>query len=598
MTATLNQVFGLTEFRPGQRPALDALINGQDALVIMPTGGGKSLIYQLFAALKPGLTLVISPLIALMKDQVDALAGRLPAAACHSAMDELEQMRILSRASTGKLQLLYISPERALSASFRNLLPRMPVNLLAIDEAHCISQWGHDFRPEYRELGQLRDHLRCPVVALTATATRKVEGDITKVLGLVQPHIERQSFLRPNLSYYIEYPASQKEKQERLLFWLEAQGLRRSTGGKCIIYCATRKTVENLNDFLRAHGFSAGMYHAGKSAMRRDRMQTAYSSSKLPILVATNAFGMGMDQPDVRLVLHYQVPGSVAAYYQESGRAGRDNLPATCVLFYHKADLVTQSFLLGKKGNTPGDGLEDIKAYATVTGCRQKYLCAYFGEDVPACGRCDLCRGDTGSHDFIQDQEILRRQKSAPEYELSEEEIERVRGLLRELPGKFGKRILAAVLRGSRSSDVLKYKLDRSGFYGVMRGVPEESLLAYFAAGIANGSISVVGQKYPKLALSSAMPAGRQRKPGTGGSLKTAATGADGLLRRLKIWRDREARRLKWKKYMVVQNAVLVRIAAEQPQNTTQLAAIKGMGALRAERLGAEILALVRATRT
>lgn len=615
----LQKHFQLNDFRPGQAEAVAAILEGRDTFVVMPTGGGKSLIYQLPAVMtETGVTLVVSPLIALMKDQADALkALGIEAEYCNSSQDELDQMRAISRAVTGKIRLLYISPERAMSQSFLSLIPRMRVNYIAVDEAHCISQWGHDFRPEYRELHRLREAAggNVPMIALTATATDRIVNDVIRVLGLRNPSLVRRSFYRPNLTYRVEYPRSEAEKQALLIGYLEKANFRSLGSGKCIIYCATRSRVDALTDFLNSRGFKSGHYHAGKSSQKREKMQDSYSAGRVNILVATNAFGMGMDQPDVRMVIHYQVPASVEAYYQESGRAGRDGRASDCILFYHNADFVTQGFIIGKEGNQKAGNalLEKIRGYGLDSECRQKILCGYFGEMIERCGKCDRCMPGADKNDrhaeFLEAESAKKQMKAARRsHRFTDHENAAITGVLREFPAKFGKKILAGILRGARTRDILKFKLDRSRFYGSLKDLPEEAIIGRFEDGIEEGEIKIAGTKYPKIFLAAAPP----HKPRTktardssvpvgndpqheGSSARTRTISPEAaLLKKLKAFRDREARRLKWKSYMVFQNGVLARIAKEKPTTVTELSSVKGVGAAKVEKFGEEILRIIR----
>jgi len=403
--SVLREVFGYPEFRPGQREAVAAITAGRDTVVLLPTGAGKSLCYQVPAlvagARGQGTTVVISPLIALMQDQVGALRARgVAAAAINSHQDEDDQRAVVGALLRGELQLLYVSPERAALAGFRRLLTRVPVALLAIDEAHCVSQWGHDFRPEYLRLGELRALVRAPVAALTATATPRVMNEIVRHLYLEDPVIVRGDFRRPNLSFSAMHLRSDAQRIAAVIGACEEAGLRSRTGpGRGIVYCSTRKKTESVALELRAAGFPVGYYHAGRTPEQRERIQAAFDLGRLRVLVATNAFGMGVDYPDVRLIVHFQAPGSLAAYYQEAGRAGRDGLPAHCMLLFGVGDLVTQRRLQtsGPAGaareRQVSEALRAVEAYATRVRCRQEMLCAYFTgvEEQRPCGLCDVC---------------------------------------------------------------------------------------------------------------------------------------------------------------------------------------------------------------
>lgn len=605
--------FAINDFLPGQREAITALFEKRDTLALLPTGGGKSLIYQLPAVMLEGITLVISPLIALMKDQVDALVARgISAAFCNSTQDELEQMKVISAAVTAKLKLLFISPEKAVSHSFLQMLSRMNVSLIAVDEAHCVSKWGHDFRPEFRQLHVLRDvtKTRPPICALTATATVKVIEDITASLQMTNAMVVKRSFLRPNLEFSVAYPQNEGEKEAMLLELLESLDFRKASG-KCIIYCSTRARVDRVCDLLRDHNFRAGKYHAGRTSGIRERTHDSYSMGRLNILVATNAFGMGMDDPDVRLIVHYQVPGSIEAYFQEAGRAGRNGDPAQCILFYMNGDFTTQNFILGQDGTRKSSGedlLQIMRNYGKSTLCRQKFLCGYFGEAVANCGKCDVCREDgKPAHTAeylvaLAEKKKAREIKSTHTFTAAEEEV--VRGALKRYPAVFGKGIIAGLLHGSKAKDLLKYRLVSSEFYGKLGHIATEAIVKFLEQLIEQKQIKIAGQKYPKIYLVEHPPDSSVKRPGRTPELRKNAnkkkkeiTPESQLIRDLKNFRDREARKLKWKKFMVMQNAIIVRIARSKPADLKDLIAIKGFGSAKADRFGDEILRIVQTSR-
>ncbi|HUF50961.1 MAG TPA: RecQ family ATP-dependent DNA helicase, partial [Longimicrobiales bacterium] len=351
----LQRFFGYPDFRGGQLDAVSAVLARRDVLVLMPTGGGKSLCYQVPALTMDGLTIVVSPLISLMKDQVDALrrAGA-PAALLNSTLPRAEAERTLSDAQEGQLKLLYVAPERFDSASFRSALPHLGVTLLAVDEAHCVSQWGHDFRPSYLRLGAVRDELRCPLVALTATATPAVRDDVTKQLRLRDPLVIVRGFDRPNLSWSVIGVAERSDKDPLLL-----RLLRQQTAGVAIVYAPTRKAVDSLTDLIRRAGLSAIAYHAGMSAQDREQMQNAFMREQARVVVATCAFGMGIDKPNVRLVAHYAMSGSLEAYYQEAGRASRDGARGRCVLIYAAGDRQVHDFMIDQS-QPPRELIENV----------------------------------------------------------------------------------------------------------------------------------------------------------------------------------------------------------------------------------------------
>ena len=397
----LREVFGYASARPGQREAIEAVMAERDAIVLLPTGGGKSLCYQVpaiaLARARRGTTIVISPLIALMQDQVGALVGRgVAAAALHSQLDDATRDETIARLVRGELDLLYCSPERAVLAGFKRLLARVTIALVAIDEAHCVSQWGHDFRPEYARLAELRRLFRAPgppVIALTATATPRVLAEIGDSLGLRDPLLVRGDFRRPNLGFEVRPTAG--DDASRLAATIEAletAGLRGMVGrGRGLVYCATRKTTVAVAAALKSAGFAVGHYHAGRTGLARDRAQRGFGLGKTRVLVATCAFGMGIDYPDVRVIVHYQAPGSLEAYYQEAGRASRDGERGRCVMLFATRDLVVQRKLGGGRRDAEA-ALAALEHYALAKTCRQQLLCAHFGDrDVSACGTCDAC---------------------------------------------------------------------------------------------------------------------------------------------------------------------------------------------------------------
>lgn len=392
MYATLKQYFGYDEFRPLQKEIIERVIAQEDCLVLMPTGGGKSLCFQLPALLQKGITIVVSPLISLMKDQVDALHGYgISAALLNSSLTGEEITEVIAKAKSGALKILYVTPERLALSQFEALVHTLDVSLFAIDEAHCISEWGHDFRPDYRNLKSLRLKFpNVPIIALTATATEKVRADIVRQLNLPHPHIFTSSFNRQNLSYEV---LPKKDSFGTILSLVSHYKDESS-----IIYCFSRKDTETIADKLNGQGYKALTYHAGLSADTRRNNQEKFIKDEVQIIVATIAFGMGIDKPDVRLVIHHSLPKSVEGYYQETGRAGRDGLPARCVLLFSIADKFKHEYFInqlqeGEEKEQVLNNLNQSVQYGNLSGCRRKFLLRYFNEEYQAdnCGNCDRC---------------------------------------------------------------------------------------------------------------------------------------------------------------------------------------------------------------
>jgi ATP-dependent DNA helicase RecQ len=401
LSRQLNERFGFAAFRPGQEDVIRAVLEGRDAMAVMPTGQGKSLCYQLPATLLPGLTLVISPLIALMQDQVTAMRQRkIAAAAFHSGLSGLEKSRVTEDLQQRRVQLLYLAPERMQHEGFLRLLRSVWVSLLVVDEAHCISQWGHDFRPDYLKIGRLRRELtNPPCLALTATATARVQTDLCQRLSLRDPFRLVTGFRRTNLALSVYHCQTTREK-----LGMVERSVQSTERGTIIIYCATRRTVEEVAAWLGQSHQSVGYYHAGLSDEQRRFVHDDFRKGTLRILVATNAFGMGIDKPDVRLVLHFDIPGSLEAYYQEAGRAGRDGQPAACVLLFHERDVATQEYFIAQASEDSEGAeraermttlLQELLGYVSVSTCRQVAILDYFSDQAePAlelCGMCDRC---------------------------------------------------------------------------------------------------------------------------------------------------------------------------------------------------------------
>ena len=502
LLGTLHAHFGYGAFRPGLVPMVRAVLSGRDVLAVMPTGSGKSLGYQLPAVILPGTTLVVSPLISLMKDQVDELNRRgIPSGALHSMLTASARREVLTAAGAGQLRLLYIAPERFASEPFVRLLAGLRVARFVIDEAHCVSQWGHDFRPDYRRLRAAAlacrageaGRARPPVAAFTATATSEVRDDIVSLLGLDAPQVIVAGFDRPNIFLRVERVADEDEKHEMLP--------RLVSGRRALVYAATRRTAEAAAATVKTAGIDAAAYHAGLKDEERTRVQDAFASGSLPVVCATNAFGMGIDRPDVAAVVHFAIPGSVEAYYQEIGRAGRDGRPATATLLWDYADVATREFLIDspqrdkRKGAPELDPAEIARRreidhsklrrmidYAEAGGCLRATILRYFGDPAvrEPCGSCGNCAPDALDG---YEQQLVRRILS---------------GIARA-GERYGRRRIVAMLSGDTSD--LPPSLGRLSTAGSLRHEKGETIDQWIGAAIGAGLIGVSNDQYRTLSL-------------------------------------------------------------------------------------------------
>jgi ATP-dependent DNA helicase RecQ len=452
--AALTKYFGYSSFRPLQEAAIDRVLAGEDTFVIMPTGGGKSLCYQLPALLLDGLTIVVSPLIALMKDQVDSLgASGVPATFLNSSLPSGESSQRLSDIFRGRYKLLYLAPERLMMDGFLEIVQKLPVKLIAVDEAHCISEWGHDFRPEYRQLREIRALFPgVPVIALTATATEQVQADIIAQLGLHDGNVLKASFVRENLFYEVRDKQDTYEQIKKYL--------RSRSGESGLIYCGSRKIVENITEKLQRDGFSALAYHAGLPAKERDARQERFIRDDASIMVATIAFGMGIDKPNVRFVIHYDLPRNLEGYYQETGRAGRDGLPSECILFYSYGDKMKIEYFIDEK-NPQQQALArkqllQVITYAESTVCRHRLLAEYFGESYGRfhCGMCDNCTKPANQIDAT-------------------EMAQKFLSCVRRTGERFGSAYVIDVLCGSENARILQNRHSNLSVYGIGKDRPK-----------------------------------------------------------------------------------------------------------------------------
>ena len=483
----LRQYFGFSTYKPGQKVIIEKTLAGSDIVAVMPTGSGKSLCFQATAMLFEGTTFVVSPLISLMKDQVDTLRQNgIPAAFINSSLSLQELREVTLMAQRGEYKLLYLAPERMELDSFRELVSNIEVSFLVVDEAHCISQWGHNFRPSYLKVTKMIEelHVRPPVAAFTATATPQVMDDINKLLGLNAPFSLVTGFDRENLYFEVNQPA------DKFLFLSDFLKDNKDCSG--IIYCSTRKTVENVCEKLNKQGFSVNRYHAGLSDSERVANQDDFLYDRVPIIVATNAFGMGIDKSNIRFVIHYNMPKTMEHYYQEAGRAGRDGEKAQCILLYSTSDIVTNKFLIENNGEnavkeSDFNKLQKIIDYCNITGCLRRYILQYFGEeDAPGdCKNCSNCLNDLDNINItVEAQKIL--------------------SCIVRTGQCFGSGLICDVLRGSQAERILSLNFDSLSTYGIMREYPKNVIREMISFLVAEGLIAVRGGEYPVLKLTPA----------------------------------------------------------------------------------------------
>ena len=480
----LKDNFGFKTFRSGQKEVISRVINGKNVLAVMPTGGGKSLCYQIPALVKPGVTLVVSPLISLMKDQVDALRQNgIAAAAINSTIPQEEVNPILRQAYEGQVKLIYVTPERLNMEYFRYQLNFLPIDLVAIDEAHCISQWGHDFRPAYRQLKEAIDQLksRPNILALTATATPAVQEDIGQQLAIEKDNFIITSFARPNISFRVVHP--EKSTRRYIREYLKAHAQEAG-----IIYVNTRQGVDELTTYLLEHHFAVAGYHAGMDAATRARVQDDFQFDRVNTIVATSAFGMGIDKSNVRFVIHATAAQNIESYYQEAGRAGRDGLPSEAVLIYHPNDLRQYRWFIDQ--STADDDYRDLQYqklqavanYASTPECLQQYIVRYFGQDCPPCGHCSNCTDQRNVQDITT-------------------ESKQVLVMVQELHGRFGKGVVAQALTGSHSQRMNEIGAPQLPSFGALRNFSKQEAASLIDYLVAVGILQTVGSQYPVIQI-------------------------------------------------------------------------------------------------
>lgn len=602
MLQTLKTCFGYDSFRPLQQDIIQNILNRKDTLVLMPTGGGKSICYQLPALMMEGTTIVVSPLISLMKDQVESLqANGIAAKAMNSANDETDNLILRRECMEGKIKLLYISPERLLT-EMDFLLKDIRISLFAIDEAHCISQWGHDFRPEYTQLKKLREHFpEVPIVALTATADKLTRQDIVEQLDLKDPQIFISSFDRPNLSLSVKRGFQQREKTRTILDFIAKHP------NECgIIYCMSRDRTEKVAEMLTKHGIRASIYHAGLSTSARNKAQDDFINDRVQVVCATIAFGMGIDKSNVRWVIHYNMPKSMESFYQEIGRAGRDGMKSDTLLFYSLGDLVMLSKFAAESGQQEInlEKLNRMQQYAESDICRRRILLNYFGEAMEHdCGNCDVCKNPPERFDGTI---IVQKALSA----------------IMRTDQQIGTRMLIAILRGSYSEELLQKGYDKLKTFGVGRDIPQRDWMDYLLQILNLGYIEIAYNEDNHLKIT---PSGakvlygqeratlvvikREERESSKAKKKkvekeeqklfnVTTLSDDGiskeLFEKLRILRKKLADQQSIPPYIVLTDKTLHLLAAQRPTSMEEFGNVSGIGEYKKEKYGADFIKVIK----
>ena len=588
----LETYFGYTSFRPAQEAPIASLLRNEDVIGIMPTGAGKSICFQIPALCKAGLTIVFSPLISLMKDQVDGLlVQNIPAALINSTLTQAEFNRTMYEVRSGKVKLLYIAPERLGSNFFCNVLRALPIAQVIVDEAHCISEWGHDFRPSYRLIGEWLNSLpKRPIVgAFTATATKYVENDIKKLLGLDKANVYVTGFDRPNLSFSV---IRTPKRMDYVVHYV-----RQHDNENGIIYCATRKDVDRVYENLTRAGIKVGHYHGGLSDEVRREMQNAYADDKLQVMVATNAFGMGIDKSNVRYVLHYQMPRNMESYYQEAGRAGRDGAPAECILLYSGQDVQVHKYLIEQSIETPERQevelrkLQSMIDYCFCSNCLRKYMLNYFGEST-VWTTCDNCSSCKGSGDKVN---VTKEAKA----------------IFRAIMGtdeRYGASMITAIVRGERNDRIMRAGHDALPVFGLLSNVDEKSIKGLIQQFVASGYLRSSSGKYPVLSLTAGAEevlgghkeveeirqhvsvSSRTSRSTSTPSRGKSSSGSGGLFEHLRQHRKRLAEKAGLRPYLIFPDTVLIDLANLRPTTLGEFGNVKGVGEAKLKKYGLSFL--------
>ncbi|ASS77164.1 DNA helicase RecQ [Tumebacillus algifaecis] len=578
----LKKYYGYDSFRKGQERIIASILSGHDVLGIMPTGGGKSICYQIPALLLPGVTLVISPLISLMKDQVDTLTSLdIPATFINSSLTQSEAEERMEAARHGAYKLIYVAPERLDSERFRSQIQELPISMIAIDEAHCISQWGHDFRPSYLAVPKVLDLLpvRPLVTAFTATATTEVTRDIVELLGIDPTYTFVTGFNRENLTFKV---LRGENKRDFVLHYLHQ--FREQAG---IIYAATRKEVDTFHAELLVRGFAVGKYHAGLSDAEKSTYQEQFLYDDIRIMVATNAFGMGIDKSNVRFVLHVNLPKNMESYYQEAGRAGRDGEPSECILLYHPQDVQLQKFLIEQsvmaqeRKGSEYKKLQSMVDFAHTTRCLRNYILEYFDDEaVEPCGVCSNCKDDSEEKDITV-------------------EAQKIFSCIYRMKERFGASLVAQVLKGSSNKKVLQFGFDKLPTYGLMKTYKEKEITDLIHVLIAEGYLGLTDGQYPVVRLESKAGAVLKGQAQILQKIRLrptqAPSGDSKLFEQLRELRKEISQREKVPPYIIFSDSTLREMSDYCPTDEAGLLTIKGVGEGKLVRYGKPFLELLQA---